>query len=258
MPPFQSRSTGARRIARTSSSGSSASASIPRAARTSGESGTDFSVRDPRLRRRRSRRGRSPSTTCRPRARRVARARRTTPRRPATGSRKTCRWSNAASRWICRDSSMPLPKTSPDMSPMPTTVNGRAHSRRARGSGASRSPRPARRDAERLVVEPLEPPDANASPSQKPYSIAIALAVSESAAVPLSAATTRYGSSPSKRTHVAPVDDLAGDDVVGHVEHAADQRGVAQLHLVAQRVAVRGGAQHEAALRARPARSPRS
>ena len=45
MPPFQSRSTGARRIARTSSSGSSASASTPSAVRTSGESGTDFSVR---------------------------------------------------------------------------------------------------------------------------------------------------------------------------------------------------------------------
>ena len=46
MPPFQSRSTGARRIARTSSSGSSAAASTPSAARASGESGTDFSVRD--------------------------------------------------------------------------------------------------------------------------------------------------------------------------------------------------------------------
>ena len=32
------------------------------------------------------------------------------------------RWSNAASRRVCRESSIPLPKTSPDMSPMPTQV----------------------------------------------------------------------------------------------------------------------------------------
>ena len=38
---------------------------------------------------------------------------------------------------------------------------------------------------------PAEPPEANASPSQKPYSAEIALATSENFAVPLSAATTR-------------------------------------------------------------------
>jgi hypothetical protein len=37
----------------------------------------------------------------------------------------------------------------------------------------------------------LEPPEAKASPSQKPRSIAIALATSEKVAVPLSAATTK-------------------------------------------------------------------
>ena len=45
MPPFQSRSTGARRSARISSFGVSDSASTPSAARTSGESGIDFAVR---------------------------------------------------------------------------------------------------------------------------------------------------------------------------------------------------------------------
>ena len=35
---------------------------------------------------------------------------------------KTCRWSNAATSRMCFESSMPLPNTSPDMSPMPTTV----------------------------------------------------------------------------------------------------------------------------------------
>jgi len=38
------------------------------------------------------------------------------------GSMKTWRWSKAAMSRMCRDSSMPLPNTSPDMSPMPTTV----------------------------------------------------------------------------------------------------------------------------------------
>ena len=31
-------------------------------------------------------------------------------------------WLNAATSLVCSDSSMPLPKTSPDMSPMPTHV----------------------------------------------------------------------------------------------------------------------------------------
>ncbi|MNL65715.1 hypothetical protein D3C87_1900860 [compost metagenome] len=37
---------------------------------------------------------------------------------------KISRWSKAASKRILRDSSMPLPKTSPDMSPTPATVKG--------------------------------------------------------------------------------------------------------------------------------------
>ena len=45
MPPFHSRSTGARRIARMTSLGGSASASTFKAARTWGESGIDFADR---------------------------------------------------------------------------------------------------------------------------------------------------------------------------------------------------------------------
>ena len=45
MPPFQSRSTGARSSAWISSLGVSDSASTPSAARASGESGIDFAVR---------------------------------------------------------------------------------------------------------------------------------------------------------------------------------------------------------------------
>ena len=45
MPPFQSRSTGARRMAWISSVGVSRSASMPSTSRAWGESGTDFAVR---------------------------------------------------------------------------------------------------------------------------------------------------------------------------------------------------------------------
>ena len=37
---------------------------------------------------------------------------------------KMCRWSKAATSLITGDSSIPFPNTSPDMSPMPATVNG--------------------------------------------------------------------------------------------------------------------------------------
>ena len=37
---------------------------------------------------------------------------------------KMSRWSKAATSLVAGDSSMPLPKTSPDMSPTPTTVKG--------------------------------------------------------------------------------------------------------------------------------------
>ncbi|MCY1233867.1 hypothetical protein D9M72_464260 [compost metagenome] len=40
------------------------------------------------------------------------------------GSMKMSRWSKAAIRRIFSESSMPLPKTSPDMSPTPATVKG--------------------------------------------------------------------------------------------------------------------------------------
>ena len=55
-------------------------------------------------------------------ARTCARARRTISAVSGFGSRKMWRWSNAASSRMCRDSNMPLPNTSPDMSPMPTQV----------------------------------------------------------------------------------------------------------------------------------------
>ena len=41
-----------------------------------------------------------------------------------SGSMKMSRWSKAAIRRVWSDNSMPLPNTSPDMSPTPTTVKG--------------------------------------------------------------------------------------------------------------------------------------
>ena len=53
--------------------------------------------------------------------------------------------------------------------------------------------------------------------------------------------------------HARGAHDLAADDVVGHVEHAADERRVAQLHLGAQRGRARPAAR---AARSRPWRRP--
>ncbi len=66
--------------------------------------------------------------------------------------------------------SMPLPNTSPDMSPMPTQVNGSRNtstpsSRKCRFTD-SQAPRAVMPSA--LWSYPELPPDANASPSQKP------------------------------------------------------------------------------------------
>ncbi len=88
---------------------------------------------------------------------------------------------------------MPLPKTSPLMSPMPTAVISAVST----STSSSRKWRLTDSHAPRAVMPmplwsyPAEPPEAKASPSQNPYSAAIPLARSEKVAVPLSAATTR-------------------------------------------------------------------
>ncbi len=199
MPPFQSRSAGARRIAWISSVGVSRSASTPSAARACGESGTDFAERGQMpppaeiTARSKSSHDDDGRANIRSRSANVASG-------SGSGSMKTWRWSNAARSRICRDSSMPFPNTSPDMSPTPTAVNGsvmtsRPSSRKWRVT-LSHAPRAVMPSA--LWSYPSEPPDAYASPSQNPYSALTALAVSDRWAVPLSAATTRYGSGPSR------------------------------------------------------------
>ncbi len=103
---------------------------------------------------------------------------------------------------MCSDSSIPLPNTSPDMSPIPTTVKSSAWV----SSPSSLKCRLTDSQAPFAVMPiflwsyPAEPPEANASPSQNLFRTEISLARSENVAVPLSAATTRYGSSPSCRT----------------------------------------------------------
>ena len=104
-----------------------------------------------------------------------------------------CRWSNAATSRMCSDNSIPLPNTSPDMSPTPTTVKSWFW----QSCPSSRKCRLTDSQAPRAVIPialwsyPTEPPEANASPSQNPYSFATPFAMSENVAVPLSAATTR-------------------------------------------------------------------
>ena len=89
--------------------------------------------------------------------------------------------------------SIPLPKTSPAMSPMPATVNGSFCTSRPRLRKCSRTHSQAPRAvmATFLWSYPTLPPEAKASPSQKPYWAETLLAVSLRWAVPLSAATTR-------------------------------------------------------------------
>ena len=100
---------------------------------------------------------------------------------------------------LCR---APLPNTSPDMSPIPAMVKGCFWTSRPRLAKwcLTHSQAPRAVIPTFLWSYPWLPPDAKASPSQKPYWLETLLAVSDRWAVPLSAATTRYGSSPSWRT----------------------------------------------------------
>ena len=88
---------------------------------------------------------------------------------------------------------MALPNTSPDMSPIPTTVTGSDWTSISSSAKWWRTATHAPRAVmpRRLWSYPLDPPDAKASPSQKPRSVLTRLARSENDAVPRSAATTR-------------------------------------------------------------------
>ena len=154
MPPFHSRSTGAREdrpdeLVRRQPVGLDAE----RLARLRGDRDRLRACAATRRRPRRSAPGRSRPTRSAA-ARTGAAARRSEAAGSGSGSRKTWRWSNAASSRMCGDSSMPLPNTSPDMSPMPTTVKSvRLDVGPELAEVAlDRLPRAARRDAHLLVV----------------------------------------------------------------------------------------------------------
>ena len=222
MPPFHSRSTGARRIAEISSFGVNG-----RPARRA--------LRAPRGRARSTSAcgGSTPppgemSVRCRSRpssiaaARTAAAARRSRPPGPESGSRKMWRWSNAATSLKCGERSIPLPNTSPDMSPMPTTVSGSRSASLPSDAGvaAHALPGAAGGDAHRLVVVAGAAARGERVAEPEAVLVEISLAMSLNVAVPLSAATTRYGSSPSWRTVSGGCTTVAADDVVGQVEQA--------------------------------------
>ncbi len=106
---------------------------------------------------------------------------------------KICMWLKAATSFSRSESIMPLPNTSPAMSPTPTQVKScLAMSMPISWKCRTTDTKPPRAVmAITLWSYPAEPPEANASSSQKPYSAETPLAMSEKVAVPLSAATTR-------------------------------------------------------------------
>ena len=172
MPPFHNRSTGARSTAETSWSASAGRGPTPSTARASGLS-VDRLLRarvDPAARREQRR------VVVGPRANGAGRTgadvRRTPTAASGSGSTNTWRWSNAATSRSDRERSIPLPNTSPDMSPMPTAVSGSVSASRP----STRAWRRTLSHAPRAVMPislwsyPTLPPEANASPSQKPYS----------------------------------------------------------------------------------------
>ena len=95
---------------------------------------------------------------------------------------------------MCSDSSIPLPNTSPDMSPMPTTVKSSVWVSMPELAEVplDRLPGAAGGDAHRLVV--VADRAAGGEGVAEPEAVVDAttsLAMSEKVAVPLSAATTR-------------------------------------------------------------------
>ena len=147
---------------------------------------------------------------------------------------------------MCRESSIPLPNTSPDMSPIPTTVKSLALDVGAELAEVAldRLPRAARGDPHLLVV------------------VAVGAAGGERVAEPeavlggdlVGDVRERRGALVGGDDEVRVVvvvaddalgrDDLAADDVVGHVEQAAEERAVARDRLSRQRLAAgcrRGG-----------------
>ena len=166
---------------------------------------------------------------------------------------KMWRWSKAAIRRIWRDCSMPLPNTSPDMSPMPIAVNGSALAVLAELAemALDRLPGAARRDAHALVVV--------AGRAARREGVAEPVAVLQADRIgdvgegggALVGRDHEVGVVVVVADHARRRHDLLADPVVGDVEHAAHQGLVAGHHLGLQGGAVAAPGRlldHEAAL----------
>ena len=242
MPPFQSRSTGARRIARISSSPESASALGRRARAAPARS------RAIRLAPRSHTPPPALSLLARVvvprRARQIEQAPALEPSASSgsgSGSTKTWRWSNAARSFARRISSRPLPNTSPDMSPIPTTVNALALGVAAELGEVALHAQPRAARGDRLAScgrSRCCRRSRTRRRARSPRSAATRFATSERCAVPLSAATTRYGSSPSWRTTRAGATTQPAAHVVGEPEQRRDEARVQAVGLGARRARV--------------------
>ena len=141
IPPFQRRSTGAREHRADQLIGRERSVAEAEDAPRLGRRIDRLRVALVRPRPRpRAPRGRSRPTTTSDRANRRWRSAKLAAG-SGSGSTNTWRWSNAASSCTCGDRSRPLPNTSPDMSPMPTTVRRRGVGVDRRGPGSAPAPR---------------------------------------------------------------------------------------------------------------------
>src|SRR5262249_53995733 len=172
------------------------------------------------------------------------------------GSMKMWRWSNAAIRRVCLDSSMPLANTSPGMSPAPDPGEACGWPLRPRGPQGGLTGCPAPIAAERAEVALDRFPGALRGDAHALVVVADRAARGERIAEPEAVvAGDRVGNVGKRRralvgcddeigivavvTHaILRMHDLAFDEVVGDVEQAVDEQPVAGDALGEHRVPV--------------------
>ncbi len=138
---------------------------------------------------------------------------------------KMWRWSNAANRRMCFDSSIALPKTSPDMSPMPgdREVLRLGVEPELAEVAPHRLPAAARRDAHFLVVVPCGAAGREGVAEPEPVLLGDRIGDVGELRRALVGRDDQVGvvavvPHDARRGH-----DLAADDVVRHVEQGADE-----------------------------------
>ena len=135
---------------------------------------------------------------------------------------------------------MPLPNTSPDMSPMPTTVSGSLSASRpsAAGVAAGALPRATGGDAHGLVVVARAASRRERVAQPEPVALGDLVGEVGERGRALVGRHDEVGVVAVVPDHVGRGDDLAVDHVVGHVEQAGDELPVAGGHLRPQRLGV--------------------